>query len=228
MCAISWAYKVKRKKGKFKPGGKAGAIGYLVGKPGGGLACMFHMMNEARIGVGMGAVMYGYRGYLASLQYARERLQGRPLRHRRLLPQLGQDGLALPCQRRLRELQRGLPRPQHRPEQLHPQAPAAARHEHVEHRVIGRGPRGRLAAAVEDAPHRGLRLLVEQEPLGQVGDPQAVVGLIGGGQDLVVQSFRGLRSRRGRGRRGLRGTGFFSRPGAGSCSGKTSRATSNP
>jgi hypothetical protein len=39
---------------------------------------MFHMMNEARIGVGMGAVMYGYRGYLASLQYARERLQGRP------------------------------------------------------------------------------------------------------------------------------------------------------
>jgi len=35
------------------------------------------MMNEARIGVGMGAVMYGYRGYLASLAYARERLQGR-------------------------------------------------------------------------------------------------------------------------------------------------------
>src|SRR3990167_2251692 len=52
--------------------------GELVGQPHQGLACMFHMMNEARIGVGMGAVMYGYRGYLASLRYARERLQGRP------------------------------------------------------------------------------------------------------------------------------------------------------
>jgi butyryl-CoA dehydrogenase len=38
---------------------------------------MFHMMNEARIGVGMGAVMLGYRGYLASLAYAQERPQGR-------------------------------------------------------------------------------------------------------------------------------------------------------
>jgi hypothetical protein len=35
------------------------------------------MMNEARIGVGMGAIMLGYRGYLASLKYARERVQGR-------------------------------------------------------------------------------------------------------------------------------------------------------
>ncbi|MBL8386950.1 MAG: acyl-CoA dehydrogenase [Hydrogenophaga sp.] len=52
-------------------------VGELVGRPHEGLACMFHMMNEARIGVGMGAIMLGYRGYLASLQYARERLQGR-------------------------------------------------------------------------------------------------------------------------------------------------------
>jgi len=52
-------------------------IGELVGKPHQGLAYMFHMMNEARIGVGMGAVMLGYRGYLASLDYARERPQGR-------------------------------------------------------------------------------------------------------------------------------------------------------
>ena len=52
-------------------------VGELVGQPHQGLACMFHMMNEARIGVGLGAVMFGYRGYLASLQYARERLQGR-------------------------------------------------------------------------------------------------------------------------------------------------------
>jgi alkylation response protein AidB-like acyl-CoA dehydrogenase len=52
-------------------------VGELVGKPHQGLAYMFHMMNEARIGVGMGAVMLGYRGYLASLDYARERPQGR-------------------------------------------------------------------------------------------------------------------------------------------------------
>jgi len=52
-------------------------IGELVGRPHEGLACMFHMMNEARIGVGMGAIMLGYRGYLASLRYARERQQGR-------------------------------------------------------------------------------------------------------------------------------------------------------
>ena len=52
-------------------------VGELVGEPHQGLACMFHMMNEARIGVGLGAVMLGYRGYLASLDYARERPQGR-------------------------------------------------------------------------------------------------------------------------------------------------------
>ena len=57
----------------------AGAIGYLVGKPGEGLRCMFHMMNEARIGVGLGAVMLGYAGYECSLDYARQRPQGRPI-----------------------------------------------------------------------------------------------------------------------------------------------------
>jgi hypothetical protein len=40
---------------------------------------MFHMMNEARIGVGAGAVAVGYTGYLHALGYARERLQGRPV-----------------------------------------------------------------------------------------------------------------------------------------------------
>ncbi|MCQ2999677.1 acyl-CoA dehydrogenase [Pseudomonas syringae] len=52
-------------------------VGYLVGKPHQGLNCMFQMMNEARIGVGMGAVMLGYASYLYSLDYARERPQGR-------------------------------------------------------------------------------------------------------------------------------------------------------
>lgn len=59
----------------FGEGGET--VGELVGEPGQGLAQMFHMMNEARIGVGMGAVMLGYAGYLASLEYARERRQGR-------------------------------------------------------------------------------------------------------------------------------------------------------
>ncbi|WP_321926675.1 acyl-CoA dehydrogenase [Paraburkholderia guartelaensis] len=61
------------------PGGRAGAIGYLVGEPHQGLAYMFHMMNEARIGVGLGATMLGYTGYLHALDYARNRPQGRPV-----------------------------------------------------------------------------------------------------------------------------------------------------
>ena len=65
--------------GKYAVRGAPGAIGYLVGKPGEGLRCMFHMMNEARIGVGLGAVMLGYAGFEASLDYARQRPQGRPI-----------------------------------------------------------------------------------------------------------------------------------------------------
>jgi len=64
--------------GKFPVGGKAGAVGYLVGQPGKGLHCMFHMMNEARIGVGTAATMLGMAGYFASLDYAKSRPQGRP------------------------------------------------------------------------------------------------------------------------------------------------------
>ncbi len=65
--------------GQFPVRGESGAVGYLVGQPGEGLRCMFHMMNEARIGVGLGAVMLGYAGYEASLYYARQRSQGRPI-----------------------------------------------------------------------------------------------------------------------------------------------------
>ena len=64
--------------GAHTPAGRAGAVGYLVGERGKGLACMFHMMNEARIGVGAGAVAVGYHGYLDALRYARDRRQGRP------------------------------------------------------------------------------------------------------------------------------------------------------
>ncbi|MCX7172699.1 MAG: acyl-CoA dehydrogenase [Proteobacteria bacterium] len=58
-------------------GEKGDCHGELVGQPNQGLACMFHMMNEARIGVGFGAVMLGYTGYLHALDYARNRPQGR-------------------------------------------------------------------------------------------------------------------------------------------------------
>jgi len=64
--------------GRYPVRGEAGAIGYLVGRPHEGLRCMFHMMNEARIGVGTAAVMLGLAGYYASLEYARNRPQGRP------------------------------------------------------------------------------------------------------------------------------------------------------
>lgn len=63
--------------GKYTPSGQAGAVGYLVGKPGEGLRCMFHMMNKARIGVGTAATMLGLAGYYASLDYAKNRPQGR-------------------------------------------------------------------------------------------------------------------------------------------------------
>lgn len=63
--------------GRHKPDGKGGAIGYLVGEPHQGLMNMFHMMNEARIGVGMCAAVLGVTGYLHALDYARNRPQGR-------------------------------------------------------------------------------------------------------------------------------------------------------
>jgi butyryl-CoA dehydrogenase len=51
--------------------------GYLVGEEGRGLGYMFHMMNEARVAVGLGATGLGAAGYQVSLAYARERTQGR-------------------------------------------------------------------------------------------------------------------------------------------------------
>ena len=53
------------------------AVGELVGRENEGLACMFHMMNEARIGVGLGATALGMAGYRYSLDYAKTRQQGR-------------------------------------------------------------------------------------------------------------------------------------------------------
>ena len=61
----------------FNLGEQGGAKGWLLGEAHQGLSYMFHMMNEARVGVGLGAVALGYSGYLHSLKYARERPQGR-------------------------------------------------------------------------------------------------------------------------------------------------------
>lgn len=52
-------------------------IGHLVGEANKGLAYMFHMMNEARIGVGHASVMSALAGYLYALDYAQSRPQGR-------------------------------------------------------------------------------------------------------------------------------------------------------
>ncbi len=54
-----------------------GAIGYLVGEENKGLQYMFHMMNEARILVGTGAAVIANAGYQYSLDYAKNRPQGR-------------------------------------------------------------------------------------------------------------------------------------------------------
>jgi butyryl-CoA dehydrogenase len=53
--------------------------GYLVGKPGRGLAYMFQMMNEERINVGIGAVAKATAAYYAALEYCSQRKQGRRL-----------------------------------------------------------------------------------------------------------------------------------------------------
>ncbi|MGB6230250.1 MAG: acyl-CoA dehydrogenase [Litorimonas sp.] len=56
----------------------SGATGYLVGEVNRGLACMFTMMNEARLFVGVQGVAIGERAYQAALQYAHDRVQGVP------------------------------------------------------------------------------------------------------------------------------------------------------
>ena len=58
-------------------GERGPCTGYLVGRAHHGLACMFHMMNEARIGVGRAGAAMGYAAYRYSLEYARTRRQGR-------------------------------------------------------------------------------------------------------------------------------------------------------
>ncbi|PCD69797.1 acyl-CoA dehydrogenase [Rhizobium phaseoli] len=61
--------------GRF--GGEKGAIGWLVGEENKGLACMFTMMNNARLAVGMQGVAIAEAATQKALAYARERTQGR-------------------------------------------------------------------------------------------------------------------------------------------------------
>ena len=57
-------------------GDEGGAVGYLVGEENKGLACMFTMMNAARLAVGLQGVAIGERAYQAAVDYAKERIQG--------------------------------------------------------------------------------------------------------------------------------------------------------
>jgi alkylation response protein AidB-like acyl-CoA dehydrogenase len=58
-------------------GDEGGAVGYLVGEENRGLACMFMMMNQARLGVALQGVAIAERATQQALAYARERRQGR-------------------------------------------------------------------------------------------------------------------------------------------------------
>ncbi|MFZ1813353.1 MAG: acyl-CoA dehydrogenase [Rhizobiaceae bacterium] len=58
-------------------GREPGAIGYLIGEENRGLACMFTMMNNARLNVGIQGVAIAEAAYQHALSYARERRQGR-------------------------------------------------------------------------------------------------------------------------------------------------------
>src|SRR3954454_20496771 len=58
-------------------GDKGGAIGYLIGEENKGMLCMFTMMNQARLGVGLEGVGIADRAYQQALAFAQERRQGR-------------------------------------------------------------------------------------------------------------------------------------------------------
>jgi len=66
--------------GKF--GDSPGAIGWLIGEENKGLACMFTMMNNARLAVGMQGVAIAETAYQKALAYAKERTQGRAPGHK--------------------------------------------------------------------------------------------------------------------------------------------------
>src|SRR5207302_9933014 len=68
-------------------GDDRGAVGYLVGEENRGLECMFTMMNNARLNVGLQGVAIAERAYQQARAFARQRVQGKPM---------GTDGTAQP------------------------------------------------------------------------------------------------------------------------------------
>jgi alkylation response protein AidB-like acyl-CoA dehydrogenase len=60
-------------------GDHGGAVGYLVGQENRGLEYMFIMMNAARYGVGVQGIAIAERAYQKAVQYARDRVQSRPV-----------------------------------------------------------------------------------------------------------------------------------------------------
>ncbi len=60
-------------------GDKGGTVAWLVGKENGGMAAMFTMMNQARLGVGLQGVGLADRAYQRALAYAQERRQGKAI-----------------------------------------------------------------------------------------------------------------------------------------------------
>ncbi len=63
-------------------GDKGGAIGFLIGEENAGMRCMFTMMNQARLGVGLEGVGIADRAYQQALAYAQERKQGKAVGHK--------------------------------------------------------------------------------------------------------------------------------------------------
>jgi acyl-CoA dehydrogenase len=60
-------------------GDRGGAVGYLIGEENKGMLCMFTMMNQARLGVGLEGVGIADRAYQQALAFAQERRQGRAI-----------------------------------------------------------------------------------------------------------------------------------------------------
>jgi alkylation response protein AidB-like acyl-CoA dehydrogenase len=60
-------------------GDRGGAIGYLIGEENKGMQCMFTMMNQARLGVGLEGVGIADRAYQQALSFAQGRRQGRAI-----------------------------------------------------------------------------------------------------------------------------------------------------
>ncbi|MDO1530454.1 acyl-CoA dehydrogenase C-terminal domain-containing protein [Fulvimonas sp. R45] len=83
-----------------------GATGYLIGQPHKGLAAMFTMMNAARLSVGVQGLALAERAWQNSLNYARERLQGRALSGAKFPDKAADNLLVQPDVRRMLLTQR--------------------------------------------------------------------------------------------------------------------------